>query len=114
MRALCNFSLSDSNGVQLGHPSGAAAFVLKIARFNPTLFASDKRTRNVRFDKLTTKFQEALSDAQSLAAGRDQQYIEPVHVLLALLEQSDGSSRSLLQRAGVNVQRLETELRNAI
>lgn len=49
----------------------------------------------MRIDKLTTKFQEALADAQSLAAGRDNQYIEPVHVLAALVAQQDGSARSL-------------------
>ena len=68
----------------------------------------------MRLDKLTTKFQEALSDAQSLAVGRDNPYIEPVHVLSALLAQQDGSARSLLQRAGVNVQRLATALDQAI
>ncbi len=57
----------------------------------------------MRLDKLTTKLQEALSDAQSRAIGNDNQYIEPVHVLLVLLEQDDGGARSLLQRAGVNI-----------
>ena len=57
----------------------------------------------MRQDKLTTKLQEALSDSQSLAVGNDNQYIEPAHLLLALLNQDDGSARSLLQRAGVNV-----------
>ena len=68
----------------------------------------------MRFDKLTTKFQEALGEAQSLAVGRDNPYIEPVHVLSALLAQDDGSAKSLLQRAGVNVQRLSTSLDQAI
>ena len=68
----------------------------------------------MRTDKLTTKLQEALADAQSIAAGRDQQYIEPVHVLAALVAQNDGAARSLLQRAGVNVQRLSNELNGAI
>src|SRR3989441_1248415 len=54
----------------------------------------------MRQDRLTTKFQEALADAQSIAAGNDHQYIEPVHVLAAMLRQSDGGGRSLLQRAG--------------
>src|SRR6266478_2727072 len=57
----------------------------------------------MRQDRLTTKFQEALADAQSIAAGNDHQYIEPVHVLAAMLRQSDGGARSLLQRAGVAV-----------
>ena len=56
----------------------------------------------MRMDKLTTKFQEALSDAQSLALANDHAYIEPVHVLLAMLRQEDGP-RALLQRAGANV-----------
>jgi len=57
----------------------------------------------MRQDRLTTKFQEALADAQSIAAGNDHQYIEPVHVLAAMLRQSDGGARSLLQRAAVAV-----------
>ncbi|MBL0944399.1 MAG: ATP-dependent chaperone ClpB [Hydrogenophaga sp.] len=56
----------------------------------------------MRLDKLTTKFQEALADAQSLALGNDHAYIEPVHLLLAMLRQADGP-QSLLQRAGVHV-----------
>ena len=68
----------------------------------------------MRIDKLTTKFQEALSDAQSLAVGRDNQYIEPVHLLAALIAQQDGSARSLLSHAGVQVQALQTSLNDAI
>ncbi|MFN7855043.1 MAG: Clp protease N-terminal domain-containing protein, partial [Acidovorax sp.] len=56
----------------------------------------------MRLDKFTTKFQEALGDAQSLALAHDNAYIEPVHVLLAMLKQDDGP-KALLQRAGVNV-----------
>ncbi len=56
----------------------------------------------MRLDKLTTKFQEALSEAQTLALGNDNAYIEPAHLLLAMLRQPDGP-QSLLQRAGVNV-----------
>jgi ATP-dependent Clp protease ATP-binding subunit ClpB len=56
----------------------------------------------MRQDKLTTKFQEALSDAQSLALGNDNGYIEPAHLLAAMLRQEDGP-RALLERAGVNV-----------
>ena len=56
----------------------------------------------MRLDKFTTKFQEALSDAQSLALGNDNAYIEPVHLLVAMLRQDDGP-RALLQRAGANV-----------
>ncbi|MHB1373296.1 MAG: Clp protease N-terminal domain-containing protein, partial [Thauera sp.] len=68
----------------------------------------------MRFDKLTTKFQQALADAQSVAVGNDQQFIEPLHVLQALLEQDDGGSVSLLQRAGVNVPPLKTAVVRAI
>ncbi|WP_068635495.1 ATP-dependent chaperone ClpB [Thauera butanivorans] len=68
----------------------------------------------MRFDKLTTKFQQALADAQSIAVGNDQQFIEPLHVLQALLEQDDGGSVSLLQRAGVNVPPLKNALGKAI
>jgi ATP-dependent Clp protease ATP-binding subunit ClpB len=57
----------------------------------------------MRQDKLTTKFQEALADAQSIAVGNDHQYIEPLHVLAAMLRDAEGGSRSILQRAGVNV-----------
>jgi ATP-dependent Clp protease ATP-binding subunit ClpB len=56
----------------------------------------------MRIDKLTTKFQEALSEAQTLALGNDHAYIEPAHVLVAMLKQEDGP-KALLQRAGVNV-----------
>ncbi|MBS0354695.1 MAG: ATP-dependent chaperone ClpB [Proteobacteria bacterium] len=64
----------------------------------------------MRYDKLTTKFQQALAEAQSLAVGNDQQFIEPQHLLLALLSQEDGSTTSLLQRAGVNVGGLKAAL----
>ena len=68
----------------------------------------------MRQDKLTTKLQEALSDSQSLAVGNDNQYIEPSHLLLALLNQDDGSARSILQRAGVNVGGLTKSLKDAL
>jgi ATP-dependent Clp protease ATP-binding subunit ClpB len=68
----------------------------------------------MRQDKMTTKLQEALSDAQSLAVGNDNQYIEPVHLLLALLSQDDSGARSLLQRAGVNVGGLVNALKSAL
>ncbi|MDR1462722.1 MAG: ATP-dependent chaperone ClpB, partial [Azoarcus sp.] len=64
----------------------------------------------MRLDKLTTRFQQALSDAQSLAVGNDQQFIEPQHLLLALLGQEDGGTVSLLQRAGVNIPPLKAAL----
>ncbi|XYJ12241.1 ATP-dependent chaperone ClpB [Telluria sp. B2] len=68
----------------------------------------------MRQDKLTTKLQEALADAQSLAVGNDNQYIEAVHLLTALLNQDDGGARSLLQRAGVNVGGLTNALKSAL
>ncbi|WP_417067344.1 ATP-dependent chaperone ClpB [Niveibacterium terrae] len=64
----------------------------------------------MRYDKLTTKFQSALADAQSLAAGGDNSSIEPQHLLLALINQEDGGSVSLLQRAGTNVPPLKRAL----
>ena len=67
----------------------------------------------MRIDKLTTKFQEALADAQSLALGNDNAYIDPVHVLAAMLRQTDGP-RPLLQRAGVQVDALATAAEAAI
>ncbi len=63
----------------------------------------------MRLDKLTTTFQEALSDAQSLANGRDNPYVEPVHVLAAMLAQADGP-KALLARAGVNTAKLQAAL----
>jgi ATP-dependent Clp protease ATP-binding subunit ClpB len=65
-------------------------------------------------DKLTSRFQAALSDAQSLAVGKDQQFIEPAHVFGALLDQQDGSTRPLLVKAGANVARLRKDLDAAI
>ncbi|MCH2241157.1 MAG: ATP-dependent chaperone ClpB [Aquabacterium sp.] len=63
----------------------------------------------MRLDKLTTKFQEALAEGQSLALGRDNPYIEPAHVLLAMLRQDEGP-KALLQRAGVNTAALDRDL----
>ena len=68
----------------------------------------------MRFDRFTTKFQQALADAQSLAVGRDNAYIEPQHLLHALLDQQDGGTASLLARAGVNVQPLREAVRTSI
>jgi ATP-dependent Clp protease ATP-binding subunit ClpB len=64
----------------------------------------------MRLDRLTSKFQVAISDAQSLALGRDHQFIEPIHLMLALLNQEGGSIRPLLTLAGANV----TALRNRL
>ncbi len=68
----------------------------------------------MRFDKLTTKFQAALADAQSIAVGNDNPNIDPQHLLLALLNQDDGGAVSLLQKAGVNVPPLKRALENAV
>ena len=68
----------------------------------------------MRFDKLTTKFQQALGDAQSLANANDHAYIEPVHLLTALLSQDDGGTASLLSRAGVNLAPLKSALQQAV
>jgi ATP-dependent Clp protease ATP-binding subunit ClpB len=67
----------------------------------------------MRFDKLTTKFQEAFADAQSLAVTNDNPYIEPAHLLSAMLRQDDGP-RALLSRAGVNVSRLQAAIDSEI
>ncbi|MFN0162251.1 MAG: ATP-dependent chaperone ClpB [Burkholderiales bacterium] len=68
----------------------------------------------MRADKLTTRFQEALSEAQSLAVGQGQQFIEPVHLLAAMLAQGDDGVASLLARAGVQTQRLKAGLEGRI
>ena len=63
----------------------------------------------MRMDKLTSKFQAALADAQSLAVGRDHQFIEPGHVLLALLDSQGGTVRPLLMKAGGDVNKVRSE-----
>jgi len=68
----------------------------------------------MRFDKLTTKFQQAIADAQSLAARNDNPYIEPVHVLSALLADAESGSGSLLSRAGVAVNKLQASLQTIL
>jgi ATP-dependent Clp protease ATP-binding subunit ClpB len=68
----------------------------------------------MRFDKFTTKFQQAFADAQSIAVGNDNPYIEPQHLLSALLQQADGGCTSLLARAGANVQGLKDGLKESI
>ncbi|EAR22763.1 ATP-dependent chaperone ClpB [Nitrococcus mobilis] len=68
----------------------------------------------MRMDKLTTKFQMAIADAQSLAVGRDHQFIEPEHLMTALLDQEGGIARQLLQRSGVNVNYLRSQLGEAL
>ncbi|MFT2090630.1 ATP-dependent chaperone ClpB [Paraglaciecola sp. 2405UD69-4] len=68
----------------------------------------------MQLDSFTSKFQSALSDAQSLALGRDHQYIEPVHLMTSLLNQQGGSVRPLLDEAGINVNSLRSALAEAI
>ncbi|WP_292995420.1 ATP-dependent chaperone ClpB [Nitrosomonas sp.] len=68
----------------------------------------------MRFDKLTTKFQQAFADAQSIAVGQDNPTIEPQHLLLALLQQEDGSTLSLLQRSGVNTTPLLENIKQSV
>ncbi len=68
----------------------------------------------MRTDKLTTKFQMALAEAQSIAVGRDHQFLEPLHVMVALLDSQGGSVRGLLARAGVNVNALRSQLGDAL
>ncbi len=68
----------------------------------------------MRIDKLTSKFQMALADAQSLAVGQDHQFIEPVHVMVALLDQQGGAVRGLLTKSGVNVNLLRSQLGDGI
>ena len=68
----------------------------------------------MRMDRLTSKFQMALADAQSLAVGRDHQFIEPAHLMTALLDQQGGTVRPLLNRADVNVNALRSQLGDAL
>ena len=68
----------------------------------------------MRFDKLTTQFQQAFSDAQSLAVAGDSAYIEPQHLLLALLNQEGGGAGAILSRAGAQVPALKAALTQAL
>jgi len=68
----------------------------------------------MRMDKLTTKFQLALADAQSLAVGRDHQFIEPIHMMTALLDQDGGTARPLLAHAGINTDQARLKLMEAL
>ncbi len=65
---------------------------------------------DMRMDKLTTRFQQALADAQSMAVGQDHNVLEPVHVLLALMNQAGGSAKPLLAKSGANMTRLQQQL----
>ena len=68
----------------------------------------------MRMDKLTSKFQLAIADAQSLAVGRDHQFIEPIHLMSALLDQEGGSVNHLLMQSGVNVNVLRSQIGEAL
>ncbi len=68
----------------------------------------------MRMERLTSKFQQALADAQSLAVGRDHQFIEPTHLMLALLDQEGGTVRHLLTQADVNINQLRSGLHQAL
>src|SRR5438132_11478310 len=68
----------------------------------------------MRFEKFTTKLQEALAEAQSMALGRDQQYIEPEHLVAALVNQEDGGVAGLIAKAGGNLQLLKKSLAETI
>jgi ATP-dependent Clp protease ATP-binding subunit ClpB len=69
---------------------------------------------SMRSDKLTSKFQLALADAQSLAVGREHQFVEPVHLMFAMLEQDGSTVRGLLTKAGVNMDQLRSQLGEAL
>ena len=68
----------------------------------------------MRIDKLTTKLQSALADAQSLALGKEHNFIEPAHLLLALIDQKGGSVRPLLSQTGFNLGELRTQLEKVV
>ncbi|GHG68771.1 chaperone protein ClpB [Alishewanella longhuensis] len=68
----------------------------------------------MRLDKFTSKFQEAIADAQSLALGRDQQFIEPVHIMFALLNQEGGTVRELLNKLAINFNELRSKVSQVI
>ena len=68
----------------------------------------------MRLDRFTQSFQESIANAQSLALGRDHQFIEPVHLMLALLNQNGNSVIALLKSAGVDVRSLRKKLHEAI
>ena len=87
--------------------------IVKEAPIYRVIVMTDKE-KTMRQDKLTTKLQEAIGDAHSLAVGNDNQYIDPVHLLVALIGENDSGARSLLQRAGANVNGLNIALKNAL
>src|SRR5690606_11684733 len=103
--------------VHCGRPSVSAGFTPSSPACNRHQAPASRNCRKLsrengpmRMDKLTSRFQQALADAQSLAVGRDHNLIEPVHLLAALLDQQGGGARPLLLQAGVNVPLLRERL----
>jgi ATP-dependent Clp protease ATP-binding subunit ClpB len=90
-------------------------YAIEIVSGLPHLEVTDlNRESPMRFDKLTTPFQSAIQDAQSLALGNDNPYIEPVHLLAALINQEGGSARPILQKAGARLPSLVAALQAAM
>ena len=100
-RPRCSWRASRARLVTEDRKPGAPGGLENVALIASGLIAI-RRNSAMRFDKLTTKFQQALADAQSLAVAHDNAYIEPAHLLAAMLAQDDGP-QALLARAGVNV-----------
>jgi len=88
-------------------------FTLQALKLKPNKF-NKYGVFYMRMDKLTSKFQMAIADAQSLALGRDNNFIEPEHLMKALLDQQGGSCRPLLTKAGVNLSQLRTSVDQAL
>jgi ATP-dependent Clp protease ATP-binding subunit ClpB len=105
---LCNLACDIVQAGQL------CLLALEIAAFPPNLKKTQIKEGMMRLDKLTTRFQQALAEAQSMAVGADNPYIEPQHLLSALLASEDGFTVSLLSRAGVRVNALREALRESI
>ncbi len=68
----------------------------------------------MRLDRFTSKFQLAIAEAQSMALGRDHQFIEPIHLMFALLNQEGGSTKDLFSKIGVNTNELRSKLSQAL
>jgi ATP-dependent Clp protease ATP-binding subunit ClpB len=112
MGVLMRRGLLGSSGVDCS--AGRARGLKRPARPPDSAQTTITGTRAMRFDKLTTKFQQALADAQSIAVGKDSQFIDPAHLLAAMLAQEDGATASLLARAGSNVGALKPGLQKLI
>src|SRR5690606_7095359 len=99
------------SSLEMGLFSPHLVFIVKRAARECAGTKGDKR---MRMDKLTNQLQMALADAQSMALGKDNNFIEPVHLLAALLQQQGGSTRPLLQKAGANVAGLAAAVAKAV